>query len=83
MQVLGKRVRLVREIIRDVAGFAPYEKRILDIIKVCFDFSFGSTRTRDMNRLCPNFIFRRLVAEVQKSVPTSLPRLVLVDTSVH
>ena len=38
-QVLGKRVRLVREIIRDVAGFAPYEKRILDIIKVGSKFS--------------------------------------------
>jgi large subunit ribosomal protein L36e len=31
---LAPRVRVVREIIRDVCGLAPYEKRILDVIKV-------------------------------------------------
>lgn len=32
-QALGKRVSLVRDIVREVAGLAPYERRILDMIK--------------------------------------------------
>mmetsp|Transcript_29235 Transcript_29235/g.41840 ORF Transcript_29235/g.41840 Transcript_29235/m.41840 type:complete len:109 (-) Transcript_29235:632-958(-) len=30
---LGKRVALVKDIVREVAGLAPYERRILDMIK--------------------------------------------------
>lgn len=29
----GKRVTLIRQIIREVTGFAPYEKRILELLK--------------------------------------------------
>merc|ERR1712141_326148 len=31
---LGKRVKFVREIVREVAGFAPYERRCLELLKV-------------------------------------------------
>mmetsp|Transcript_34914 Transcript_34914/g.51271 ORF Transcript_34914/g.51271 Transcript_34914/m.51271 type:complete len:107 (-) Transcript_34914:58-378(-) len=30
---LGKRVSLIREIVSEVAGLSPYERRILDMIK--------------------------------------------------
>mmetsp|Transcript_7643 Transcript_7643/g.7190 ORF Transcript_7643/g.7190 Transcript_7643/m.7190 type:complete len:108 (-) Transcript_7643:64-387(-) len=30
---LGKRTKLCREIVREVAGLSPYERRILDMIK--------------------------------------------------
>lgn len=34
MQKTSKRVHFVRNIIREVAGFAPYEKRITELLKV-------------------------------------------------
>ena len=30
---LGKRVALIRQIIRESVGFAPYEKRVMELIK--------------------------------------------------
>eukprot|EP00899_Mesostigma_viride_P029395 jgi/Mesvir1/9640/Mv12136-RA.1 len=31
---LGKRVKFVRELIREVVGFAPYERRISELLKI-------------------------------------------------
>lgn len=33
MQRAGRKVKFVRELIREVVGLMPYEKRVLDMIK--------------------------------------------------
>jgi large subunit ribosomal protein L36e len=33
IQRLGKRVALVRGLIREISGLAPYEKRVVELIK--------------------------------------------------
>lgn len=34
LQRAGKRIKFVREIVREVAGLAPYEKRLTELLKV-------------------------------------------------
>ena len=34
LQKLGKRTRIVREVVREVAGLAPYERRVSELLKV-------------------------------------------------
>ena len=32
-QVLGKRTKFVRDLVREVVGFSPYEKRVMELLK--------------------------------------------------
>lgn len=37
-QKTAKRVKMIRSLIREVSGFAPYERRAMEILKVFFFF---------------------------------------------
>lgn len=54
----GKRVKLVREVIHEVAGWAPYERRAMDLLKLdkrrtarCFLKKRLGTHSRAMHKL--------------------------------
>lgn len=37
LQAITKRARFVRDLVREVTGFAPYEKRVQELLKVSKD----------------------------------------------
>lgn len=52
-QRLSKRVKLVRDIVREVAGQAPYEKRLMELLKVGKDkraLKVAKRKVRDRGR---------------------------------
>mmetsp|Transcript_13467 Transcript_13467/g.58873 ORF Transcript_13467/g.58873 Transcript_13467/m.58873 type:complete len:94 (+) Transcript_13467:83-364(+) len=58
---LGKRVKMIRELVRDVAGSAPYEKRLMELLKVGRDKRALKLAKRKVRRLlgfCSNFLVR-------------------------
>jgi len=60
-QKLGKRVKMIRELVRDVAGSAPYEKRLMELLKVGRDKRALKLAKRKVRRLlgfCSNFLVR-------------------------
>lgn len=54
-QALNKRVQFVRSVVRDVSGFAPYERRCLELLRVGKDkraLKFLKRRVRRSVRCC-------------------------------
>lgn len=50
-QYLSKRVKFVRDVVREVCGLAPYEKRMLELLKVQRDkraLKFAKKRVRHL-----------------------------------
>lgn len=55
-QRLSKRVKLVRDIVREVAGQAPYEKRLMELLKVGKDkraLKVAKRKVRPALAACP------------------------------
>ena len=75
---LGKRVKIVRELIREVSGYAPYEKRVMELLKVGKD-KVSSIAQRPARSHCPpasrtSFLHQRALKVAKRKV--SLVRLV-------
>ena len=37
LQTASKKSKLIRDIVRDVVGYAPYEKRIMELLRIAKD----------------------------------------------
>lgn len=50
LQALGKRTKFVRDLVREVAGFAPYERRVVELLRIGADkraLKFSKKRVRE------------------------------------
>ena len=63
-----RRTKVVREIIREVAGLKPYEKRILDMIK-----SGGGAADKKIYKFAKQRVSSRLPAGLQRPAHPRLP----------
>lgn len=52
LQRQSKRVKLVRDIVREVAGQAPYEKRLMELLKVGRDKRALKVAKRKVRQAC-------------------------------
>ena len=60
LQRLSKRVKFIREVVRDVAGLAPYERRVTELLKVGKDkraLKLCKRKVRPDARLVLSFIW--------------------------
>lgn len=58
VQFLCKRVKFVRDVVREVVGLAPYERRIIELLKVQRDkraLKFAKKRVRNYVRKVANY----------------------------
>lgn len=58
-QRASKRVKFVRDIVREVAGLAPYERRITELLKVGFDkraLKVAKRKASSLSHLFPSFV---------------------------
>eukprot|EP01054_Gregarina_sp_Poly1_P009125 Gregarina_sp_Poly_1__9124@NODE_55_length_17436_cov_154_331798_g47_i0_p22_GENE_NODE_55_length_17436_cov_154_331798_g47_i0NODE_55_length_17436_cov_154_331798_g47_i0_p22_ORF_typecomplete_len109_score24_63Ribosomal_L36e/PF01158_18/2_2e29DNA_binding_1/PF01035_20/0_12DNA_binding_1/PF01035_20/3_5e03_NODE_55_length_17436_cov_154_331798_g47_i017032029 len=62
------RQKLVREIVREVAGFAPYEKRVIELIKVGTASSVKRALKFSKKRLGTHLRAKRKREEMEKVV---------------
>merc|ERR1712170_267466 len=65
---LGERVALIRGVIREVAGFAPYEKRIMEILKGGGNNPQKRAYSFAKNRLGTHVRAKRKVAEITDAI---------------
>ena len=55
LQFLCKRVKFVRDVVREVVGMAPYERRIIELLKVQRDkraLKFAKRRVSSKKTMC-------------------------------
>lgn len=61
LQAGNKRVKFIRDLVREVVGFAPYEKRCMELLRISKDkraLKFVKKRVRDLYVLtCTNHVF--------------------------